>query len=253
MRAISDNANVFVTDNDCDTGERDVILSPALVTLSQWVCPVCITGWSPVISPMCSICGMPFKSRQGSDHVCGECLQMPKNYKSARAASLYTPLTMGLTHRFKYNHKIQLAKLLGAIMAYTFMRFWKAEDIDLVVPVPLHPKRFRQRGFNQAYLLAKWFDRQIKKIAQHSTTATVEREAVRRTRPTASQTGLKRKSRFDNIKNAFEAMKPELIDGQRILLIDDIYTTGATVNECAKVLLDSGASRIDVLTVARAV
>jgi ComF family protein len=159
---------------------------------------------------------------------------------------------MALIHRFKYNQKIQLAKPLGEVLAKTFLRFWKIDDIDVIVPVPLHFKRFRQRGFNQAYLLARAFHNQIKKTRQASC-VTVERELLCRTLPTVSQTGLKRKSRLENIKNAFYAMKPALVNAQRILLIDDIYTTGATVNECAKTLHNSGASRIDVLTIARAV
>lgn len=241
------------TDNGFDTVFRSDIQRPATEALSQWVCPECIDGWSPVRSPICGMCGMPFKSRQGSDHMCGECLRRPKNFQMARAACLYTQLTMALVHGFKYNHKIQLARPLGAVLALTFVKFWKIEDIDLIVPVPLHPRRFRQRGFNQAYLLAKVFNRQIQKIAPHSAPAVLEKGAVCRIRPTASQTGLQRKGRFDNIRNAFKVVKPALIYEQRILLIDDIYTTGATVDECAKVLLSNGASRIDVLTVARAV
>jgi ComF family protein len=196
---------------------------------------------------------MPFISREGGDHVCGECLRSPKDFRAARAAAVYTPLTMALVHGFKYNGKIQLAGPLGAILAGTFVNFYDVEDFDLVLPVPMHRRRFRRRGFNQAYLLATALARQLETAGTHSSTVTVERQAVRRIRRTAPQTGLRRKGRLDNIKNAFQVTESALIKGRRILLVDDVYTTGATVNECAKVLLGSGAARIDVLTVARAV
>lgn len=202
---------------------------------------------------MCRVCGIPFFSREGDDHVCGECLLSPRDFHSARAAAVYTPLTMALVHGFKYNRKIQLAGPLGAMLAGTFVKFHDVEDFNLVVPVPLHRRRFRRRGFNQAYLLATAFVRQLERTATNSSTVTVEREALRRIRRTAPQTGLKRKGRLDNIKNAFQVKKSAMIKDRRILLVDDVYTTGATVNECAKVLLGSGAARIDVLTVARAV
>ena len=248
-----DPAVFAVMGNGCDAESRSIVSPAAAAPLSPWVCPHCIVGWTPVISPLCRVCGMPFKSREGDDHVCGECLQNPKNFRLARAAAVYTPLTLALVHGFKYNGKIQLADPLGAMLADAFSRFWDIGDIDLVLPVPLHRKRFRGRGFNQAYLLAKAFVRQLNGTGSVSTTTTVEKGALFRTRCTASQTGLKRKGRLDNIKNAFRVKNTAVIIDRHILLIDDIYTTGATVNECAKVLRGSGASRVDVLTVARAV
>ena len=244
--------NLRETGNTPISGVASSTPCGACTLLSQWVCADCIAGWKPVTSPMCKMCGLPFKSRQGGDHLCGECIKTPKYFQSARSAAFYTPLTMDLIHRFKYNRKIQLAKPLGEVLAKTFLKFWEIDDIDVVVPVPLHFKRFRQRGFNQAYLLAKAFLSQIKNT-QHASCVKIEKELLYRTSPTVSQTGLKRKSRLKNIKNAFCAMKPAVVNAQRILLIDDIYTTGATVNECAKTLHNNGASRIDVLTIARAV
>ena len=252
VRFASDNKNLREASKTLISAVPSSTQRGASNQLTPWVCTDCIAGWKPVTSPMCNMCGLPFKSRQCEDHLCGECIRTPKYFQLARTASLYTPLTMALIHRFKYNRKIQLAKPLGEVMAKTFLRYWKIDDIDMIVPVPLHFKRFRQRGFNQAYLLAKAFQIQIKNT-RHASCAKIEKELLCRTLPTVSQTGLKRKSRLKNIKNAFCTMKPEMVYAQRILLIDDIYTTGATVNECAKTLLNSGASRIDVLTIARAV
>lgn len=222
--------------------------------LDRWVCPVCIAGWEPVASPFCSVCGMPFKSREVIDHECGECLRSPKNFRMARAAAVYTPLAMTLLHGFKYNGKIQLAVPFGAFLATSWLKTWAVEEFDIVLPVPLHRRRFRRRGFNQAYLLVEsLMQRIIEKTGKDSVGARIERAALRRARATASQTGLRRKGRLENIRNAFEVIKPAVIADKRVLLVDDIYTTGATVNECARVLRQSGAAWVDVLTVARAI
>jgi len=111
---------------------------------------------------------------------------------------------------------------------------------DLLAPVPLHPKRIKKRGFNQSLLLARAFPG-----------APVAREAVVRTRHTAPQVGLNPKQRQDNVKGAFAVTDPALVKGKHVLLVDDLYTTGATVKECARVLRRAGARRVEVLTVAR--
>ncbi len=127
-----------------------------------------------------------------------------------------------------------------------FLRFWDSGDIDLILPVPLHPKRFRQRGFNQAYrLMSNWKH-------EYSALAATTRLLVK-LRATAPQTGLGKVQRRRNIRNAFGVRQPEAVRSRQVLLIDDVYTTGATADECARVLLKCGAARVDVLTLARAV
>jgi ComF family protein len=113
-------------------------------------------------------------------------------------------------------------------------------DADLLVPVPLHPKRIKNRGFNQALFLARAFPE-----------AALAREAVVRTRHTVPQVGLNPKERRDNVKGAFAVPDPELVKGKSVLLIDDLLTTGSTVKECARVLRRARARRVEVLTVAR--
>ena len=117
--------------------------------------------------------------------------------------------------------------------------------IDLIVPVPLHIKRLRKRGFNQALLLfTKW-----------ATTENIpyDPHVLKRPQKTVPQTNLSRKERKKNIRGAFEIRSPVAIKGKRILLVDDVYTTGSTVNECARILVQGGAAMVDVLTLARAV
>jgi ComF family protein len=125
------------------------------------------------------------------------------------------------------------------------LRFWDADTVDLLVPVPLHVTRLRERGFNQAFLL-------ITKWAKHEGLCFDGMSLCRRRR-TDPQTGLSRQERGRNIRKAFAVRKPETIQGKRILLVDDVYTTGATVNACARILLEVGAATVDVLTLARAV
>jgi ComF family protein len=114
------------------------------------------------------------------------------------------------------------------------------DEADLVAPVPLHPKRLRARGFNQALLLARGLS-----------DTPVAREALTRVRHTAPQVGLNPKERRENVKGAFAVPEPAGVKGKNVLLLDDLYTTGATVRECARVLRRAGAHRVDVLTVAR--
>jgi ComF family protein len=235
------------TENDngaLSGGER--ILSPV-------ICGQCLSDFVPVESPLCTACGVPFKSREGQDHMCGECLRGPRHFRRARAAAVYTPVIMALVRAFKYNGKIQLAQPLGVLLALTYRRFWPEADIDLVLPVPLHSKRFRHRGFNQAYLLVRDWVGPDSPFAGLSPAVVIAKEVISRIRPTASQTGLGRQDRLQNIKKAFRVDKKPLIEERRILLVDDVYTTGATADECAKTLLKNGAARVDVLTLARAV
>jgi ComF family protein len=203
------------------------------------VCPECEAQITWVASPLCACCGMMFAERDGPDHLCGECQGDPPPFARARAAAIYDgPVTRAITG-FKFSR--QMAFL--PVMQHWLKRplcLEMAAAADLLAPVPLHPKRIKHRGFNQALLLAQVFPQ-----------TPVDREAVVRTRHTPPQVGLKPKERRDNVKGAFSVPDPALVKGKHVLLVDDLYTTGATVKECAKVLRKAGASRVEVLTVAR--
>lgn len=203
------------------------------------VCPECESQIEWAASPLCTICGEVFSSRDGVDRVCGDCTADPPAFSRARAAAIYDGCAALAVKRFKFAR--QMAYL--PVMQHWLQRSLGLEllaDADLIVPVPLHPKRLRQRGFNQALLLAKAFPR-----------VPLAREVLARVRHTVPQVELKPKERRDNVKGAFAVPDPALVKGKNILLLDDVYTTGATVRECAKVLHRAGASRVEVLTVAR--
>lgn len=220
--------------------------------MAPFLCPTCSSGFLPVESPICPKCGIMFKSREGEDHVCGECLKFPKRFRMARAAGVYDRILMSVIHCFKYKGKIQLARPLGILLFGAFISFWDRDSIDLIVPVPLHIKRFRQRGFNQAFLLIRDWPDIAEKFNLELPDIQIDREVLVRTRWTEPQTGLGRKRRIANIRNAIVLSNSARIADKRILLVDDVCTTGATADECAKVLLNGGARQVDVLTLARA-
>jgi ComF family protein len=221
--------------------------------MSPYLCPNCSGGFLPVEPPICIKCGMTFKSREGEDHLCGECITTPKRFRIARAPGIYDQALMEMIHYLKYNGKIQLAGPLGALLCTSFISQWDTNTIDLIVPVPLHIKRFRSRGFNQSFLLIKDWLRIAEVLNVNISHVQIDKHVLVRNRWTDPQTGLGRKKRILNIKNAFNITDPKKVAGKRILLVDDVYTTGTTVNECAKVLLKSGAQYVDVLTLARAI
>jgi len=221
--------------------------------MAPFLCPACTSGFLPVESPQCSRCGMVFKSRQGKDHVCGECLDSPKRFRIARSAGIYKYTLMEVIHCFKYKGKTRLARPLGALLFTAFNNFWDKMSMDLIVPVPLHVKKLRMRGFNPSFLLVKDWVRIAEFFHVRLPDIPIDINVLERRRWTEPQTGLGRKERLTNIKNAFRIRNGSKITGKRILLVDDVYTTGATVNECAKVLLKGGAGHVDVLTLARAI
>ena len=237
-----------------DLKSREDVAAPSLNLsfhglLADMVCPACLSLFTPVLSPLCPDCGVVFQSNAIDDHQCEACIKAPKRFHKARAFGIYDQSLMELIHCFKYRGKIQLARAFGAMLLLTFLCFWNEDDVDLIIPVPLHKKRLHKRGFNQSYLLIKtWESMEIEPYRLPH----MERGVLLRQRWTEPQTRLGRKARINNIKDAFEVDNSAKIHQKHILLVDDVYTTGATADECSKTLLSSGAERVDVLTLARA-
>lgn len=188
----------------------------------------------------------------GDDHVCGACLARPTHFRRARAAGSYNGSLLTLTHRLKYRGDSYLAKPLGRLLFQTYCDHFGPAVHDTIAPVPLHRRRMRQRGYNQAYLLIKNWHRLARANSRLQPAFILAPVLLKRCRATPPQTGQNRRHRLANIKNAFTVPRPQSVAGKRVLLVDDVFTTGATVNECARVLLKSGAARVDVLTLARA-
>jgi len=220
--------------------------------MSPFICAKCSGTYMAVESPLCSTCGVVFESREGEDHDCGECLNTPKRFRMARSAGVYDKVLIAAVHCLKYKEKIQLARPLGVLLFMAFCRYWNKGNLNLIVPIPLHKKKIRSRGFNTSFLLVKEWAFIAKALNGALPVIPVAEDILVRKRWTEPQTGLGRKERLKNIKNAFGVSDSSKVKGKKILLVDDVYTTGATVNECAKVLMKAGAACVDVLTLARA-
>jgi ComF family protein len=203
------------------------------------VCPECEALIEWVESPLCTCCGRMFDSRDGADHICGDCQAEPPPFDRARAAALYDGPVAEAIKRFKFNRQMAFLPVMQLWLQRPLCRELAAAA-DLLVPVPLHKRRLKSRGFNQALLLARAFSE-----------SPFSREALVRTRHTVPQVELKPRERKANVKGAFAINDPALVKGKQVLLVDDLYTTGATVKECARILRRAGARRVEVLTVAR--
>lgn len=179
-------------------------------------CAHCRDRSTAVASPLCSRCGLVFKSRVGPDHLCGRCLDRPGRFNRARAYGIYDHSLKIAVHALKFKGKTRLAGPLGKLLFETYRRHWRAGEIDVVAPVPLHRRRFRQRGFNQAYLLVRQWRLPAETV--------IVRDLLARTRATPPQTGLDRRQRRINIKNAFALRRPGQSTGKRVLLVDDVLT-----------------------------
>jgi ComF family protein len=203
------------------------------------VCPDCEGRIEWVESPVCSCCGLVFPTREGEDRPCGPCQTEPPPFARARAAAIYEGPVATAIKRFKFRGQMAYLPVLQHWLKQPRCRELVAAA-DLLIPVPLHRRRLQSRGFNQALLLAQAFPE-----------AQVGRETLARVRYTVPQVGLNPKERRDNVHRAFAVPRPAEVKGMNVLLVDDLFTTGATVRECARVLRRAGARRVEVLTVAR--
>jgi ComF family protein len=209
----------------------------------QLFCPVCREKIKFITDDLCPVCGTIFPDSPANGHLCGNCLENKIYFSCARAAVSYETIILHAIHQFKYGNNISV----GAMLA-SFMANFSFPDVDftgysLIIPVPLHIKRLRQRGFNQSLILARALAKK-KKIP-------VNFSSLKRHKFTLTQTGLNKAERKQNIKGAFEVSDKKNIAGKNVILIDDVYTTGATINECAKTLTKAGAQKVTVLTLAR--
>lgn len=209
------------------------------------LCAACRDKVAPVRSPLCPVCGLPFATEDGIDHPCGPCLTTRPPFDAARSAARFEGPVQALIHRFKYGGKVHLARPLGLLAAESLSDFVPAGGADFIVPVPLHRRRLRERGFNQAQLLGRVLAKQWR--------IPLSVDNLRRIRWTEPQTGLAADDRRRNVRGAFRVADPSRFRERRLLLVDDVYTTGGTVTECARALKAAGAGEVLAVTVARAV
>ena len=207
---------------------------------------VCNQCWSHVRfirPPFCKRCGLPFEGALTTEFVCTNCHDLPLHFSSARSAVVAKTVVLEAIHRFKYSHALWFETFLADLFVREAAPVLKGQNWDFIVPVPLHPLKLRKREFNQAERLAVHLSR--------ATNIQINRNILRRIQPTATQTLLTREQRAANMKNAFAVYPEAQIRGKMIVLVDDVFTTGATTNACAQALRKSGATEVCVWTVAR--
>jgi ComF family protein len=218
----------------------DLIYPPRCVTCGQlgaWLCARCLGDMPVIREPLCSRCGKPLQA----PGLCVACVQSTWPLSAIRSLSPHVPPLREAIHALKYEGARVLAEPLGELLA----EFWPKTGIraEVVVPVPLHKVRERQRGYNQSLLLAQAFGKQA--------ALPVHTRAVARERNTRSQVGLSPDERWANVWGAFRCLTEEL-RGAHTLLIDDVLTTGATLEACAAALLEAGSAEVYALTLTRA-
>ncbi|MBI3091854.1 MAG: ComF family protein [Candidatus Tectomicrobia bacterium] len=210
-------------------------------------CGTCWQRITRIVPPLCPRCGIPYPAATvvpgEIGHVCGACRERRLYFQAVRCAGRYEGTLQTALQRFKFEERTSLARPLAELLVETFGLFFQRPAFDAIIPVPLHRRRLRQRGYDQAVLLA----RQVAALLDLPIWA----GAIERVRYTQAQVGLSRQARRENVRGAFRVRRPERLAGARLLLIDDVVTTSSTVNECARAAFEAGAERLDVLAVAR--
>ncbi|MBT9132394.1 ComF family protein [candidate division NPL-UPA2 bacterium Unc8] len=204
----------------------------------QYLCAECLGKIRLIIKEdICSCCG-----KKSAISPCMSCKEKKHYFKKARSAGIYDGVLKECIHLLKYNKKTYLARPLGKFLIDLACYKQDLSKAELLVPVPLDKRRYRERGFNQAQLLAAVVSKEIGIPISTS---------LHRTRNAPSQTQLSHQERLKNVKGLFKVARNNGVINKNILLIDDVFTTGATADECARALLTAGAQGVNVLTVAR--
>jgi len=204
--------------------------------------------WKPLLDlifpPRCEVC-----RKSGDEALCPDCfsqIKLLKPYLGVHSAAVYDGVLREAIKRFKFKKRRGLAEPLGILLVRYLSRTpeLKVDEMEAIVPVPLHRQRERQRGFNQVDLLARI-------VSKYFEVPVIS--ALARVRRTAPQFDLPREARRANIKGAFKVVEPKAIYNRKVILLDDIYTTGSTVAECSRALQTAGARRVEILTLSRAI
>ncbi|MDQ7783270.1 MAG: ComF family protein [Desulfomonilaceae bacterium] len=206
------------------------------------LCADCCDRVGRIDAPFCDRCGRSFDGLQTNGHVCGSCMVKPPPYGKARYAVRYEGDFRKAFIDFKFHGALHLGNVLSRFLTEAYQSHFAGSPVDVIVPVPLHPKRLCARGHNQVVILGEKLSR--------ASGIPLARTCLEKTHNRQPQVGLSRRERAVNVRGSFRTARAGMIAGRKILLIDDVATTGATVTEAAKTMMRSGASRVDVLVLA---
>jgi ComF family protein len=214
------------------------------VRANEYLCNQCEAKAVRIVAPFCQKCSEPFEGSITNEFTCANCAHRTIYFDAAVSAYRGRGMVREIIHEFKYGRQIHLRRLVARwLHAALDDERLRGRRFDIVVPVPLHATRLRERGFNQASLLAALLSAQ---------TSISSKPVLERIRYTTTQTALDRSERMENLHNAFRLRKNADVRGLRVLLIDDVLTTGSTLSECARVLKRAGALSVHAATAARA-
>jgi ComF family protein len=213
------------------------------LTAGEYLCDTCKTKAGRIRPPFCRKCSQPFDGAIDSEFSCANCGQRHTHFECAVSCYRSRGIVRELLHRFKYQREFHLRHPLAEWMieALEDLRI-AAHRIDFIVPVPLHPTRQRERHFNQAKVMAEM-------LCKRSGVPLLD--CLKRIRKTTTQTRFDRAERMENLRNAFQMRNNKDVQGRQLVLVDDVFTTGSTVDECARVLKNAGAGSVRVVTIAR--
>jgi ComF family protein len=210
-----------------------------------FVCPKCWSQVRFIRPPFCEHCGLPFEGDITTVFECTNCREMELHFSSARSAVVAKTIVLEIIHRFKYRRELWFGPFLAELLLREAVPALRGQRWDFIAPVPLHPVKEREREFNQAELMAKHLS--------GATNISLNSRLLRRVSPTATQTLLTREQRAENMRGAFAVCKGVKLNGEKIILVDDVFTTGATTSACAKALKAAGAGDVCVWTIARGI
>ena len=208
------------------------------------LCVDCVKNINFITSPYCKKCGRPLEHNVCEDLFCSDCLRNEKQsyFKLNRSAVIYDEFSKKIILDFKFASHIENKKLLANWLYLAGTDIWQ-KNCDVIIPVPMHFTRFFRRRYNQSAIVAK----ELSKLCKID----VAFDILKKEKYTKPQIACSQKQRLKNLKGAFNVKYPDKIKGKRIVLIDDVYTTGSTLRECAKVLIKAGAKSVDTLTIAK--
>ena len=210
-----------------------------------YVCGGCRAKARFIEDPFCQRCGRPFEGDITTRFECGNCREMEWHFASARSAVVARDPVLEVIHRYKYQRALWFEPFLADLLIRAAGPVLGPQKPSMIVPVPLHPTKQREREFNQAERLARHLGAAIQ--------VPVNKRLLRRVVPTRTQTQLTRPERLANVRHAFAMRGGQRLNGERIVLLDDVFTTGATTSACAAVLTAAGAGEVCVWTVARGI
>jgi ComF family protein len=238
FKKIADTALGFIYPNVCQLCGKQPATSS-----EGFVCARCWQQVRFIKPPFCKRCGLPPQGAVTTTFECSNCKELKLHFSSARSAVIYKDAVQKVLSLYKYKRALWFEPFLADLLQREALPELRLQKWDFIVPVPLHPKKKRQREFNQAERLATFLSA--------AAAIPMDTTLLKRISWTETQTRLSREKRAENMRNAFTMRKRKKLNGERILLFDDVFTTGATTNACAAVLLKAGAGEVGVWTVAR--